>query len=287
VANACISSLEAEIEASRKAWDIAAAAKTATEKSTKSALAKAKKAEKSLADADRERAQRDQAIAKCLNQISALASGKYHAFLFLAYLLILLLADVCSLIFYLCLFVSVENTRVSLVPLQPDNEDPLMAVVNLLESNWISIQEILELARRVLMRIFVRLWPKKKADVPTADLKTLAAAFDTAEDPILLMKSRSVKRGAEGAIALAYAHGEEVDWEKVSSSRGRPLSELRGFFEKAKKYAPGIVSIITPSVASLTSTPSTPATSVSMPPPSAGATSPAPSSAAEPAAEVA
>jgi hypothetical protein len=133
------------------------------------------------------------------------------------------------------------------------------------------------------------LWPKKKADAPTADLKKLAMAFDTPKDPILLMKSRSVKRGAEGAIALTYAHGEEVDWEKVSSSRGRPLSELRGFFEKAKKYAPGIVSIITPSAASSTSTPasSTPTTSASMPPPSAGASSPAPSSAAEPAAEVA
>jgi hypothetical protein len=44
--------------------------------------------------------------------------------------------------------------------------------------------------------------------------------------PILLMKSRSVKRGAKGAIAFAYSHGEEVDWEKVSSSRGRPLSVL-------------------------------------------------------------
>jgi hypothetical protein len=99
------------------------------------------------------------------------------------------------------------------------------------------------------------LWPKKKADMPATDLKKLAAIFDTAEDPVLLMKGRSVKRGAEGAIALAYSHGEEVDWEKVSSSRGRPLSELRGFFEKAKKYTPGIVSIITPSAASSTSTP--------------------------------
>jgi hypothetical protein len=164
-----------------------------------------------------------------------------------------------------------------------------MAAVNLLELHWISVQEVLELTHRVLMRIFIGLWPKKKADMPTDDLKKLAAAFDTAEDHILSMKSRSVKRGAEGAIALAYSHGEEVDWEKVSSSRGRPLSELLGFFEKAEKYAPGIVSIITPSAASSTSTPasSTPATSASMPPPSAGATSPAPTSATEPAAEVA
>jgi hypothetical protein len=51
-ANACLSSLEVELEASRKAWDVVAAAKTTAEKSTKSALAKAKKAEKALAGAN-------------------------------------------------------------------------------------------------------------------------------------------------------------------------------------------------------------------------------------------
>jgi hypothetical protein len=58
-ANARISSLEAKLEASRKAWDVAAAAKTTAEKSTKSALAKAKKAEKALANANQERIQRE------------------------------------------------------------------------------------------------------------------------------------------------------------------------------------------------------------------------------------
>jgi septal ring factor EnvC (AmiA/AmiB activator) len=116
-ANARISSLEAELEASRKAWDVAAASKTAAEKSTKSALAKAKKAEKALADADQERVQREQAITKRLNQISALAGGKYHAFPFLVDLPILILTDVCLLIFCLCLFIFVEHTGVSLAPL--------------------------------------------------------------------------------------------------------------------------------------------------------------------------
>jgi hypothetical protein len=164
-----------------------------------------------------------------------------------------------------------------------------MAAVNFLELHWISVQEVLEVTCRVLTQFFVGLWPKKKADMPAADLKKLAAIFDTAKDPILSMKSRSVKWGAEGAIALAYSHGEEVDWEKVSSSHSRPLSELLGFFKKAKKYALGIVLIITPSVASSTSTPvpSTSATSGSMPPPNAGATSSAPTSATEPDAEVA
>jgi hypothetical protein len=218
-ANARISSLEAELKASRKAWDVAAAAKTTAENSTKSALARVKKAEKALADANQERIQREQAITKRLNKFLALAGGKYHAFPFFVDLPILILTDVCFLNFCLCPLVSLEHTGVSLAPLQPD-DDPLMAVVNLLESNWISIQEIFELASRVLTRIFVGLWPKQKADVPAADLKKLAMAFNTPEDPILLMKSRSMKRGAEGAIALTYAHGEEVKWEKVSSSRG-------------------------------------------------------------------
>jgi hypothetical protein len=70
------------------------------------------------------------------------------------------------------------------------------------------------------------LWPKQRADIENSDLKKLVKAFDTPEDPILLLKGRSIKWGAEGAIVLAYAHGEEVDWKKVSSFRGRPLSEL-------------------------------------------------------------
>jgi hypothetical protein len=79
-ANARISSLEAELKASKKAFDAAAAAKTAAEKSTKSALARAKKAEKSLADANQGHIQREQAVIERLNKISALAGGEYHAF---------------------------------------------------------------------------------------------------------------------------------------------------------------------------------------------------------------
>jgi hypothetical protein len=132
------------------------------------------------------------------------------------------------------------------------------------------------------------LWPKQKANVP--DLKNLAKAFDTSEDPIVAMKGLFLKRGAEGAIAFSYAHGEEVDWEKVISSPGRPRAELKAFFEKAKKYAPGIVSMISPLAASATGTApisSTSVTSGSVPPPDAGAASVTPTSAADREAEVA
>jgi hypothetical protein len=122
------------------------------------------------------------------------------------------------------------------------------------------------------------------------DLKNLAKAFDTPDDPILTMKGLSLKRGAEGAIAFSYAHGEEVNWEKVSSSHGYPRSELKAFFQKAKKYAPGIMSLISPSAASATATTplsSTPATSGSVPPPNAEAASATQTSAADREAEVA
>jgi phage-related minor tail protein len=79
VANARVSSLKAELEASRKAWEAATASKTTAEKSTKSALSRAKKAEKALDDANKECIQREQAVTECLNKMSALAGGKYHA----------------------------------------------------------------------------------------------------------------------------------------------------------------------------------------------------------------
>jgi hypothetical protein len=202
---------------------------------------------------------------------------------------VLLVADIFlpSLVFVFC--AAAEKVGLPLGLRQPDTEDPLMAAVDLLESNWKLVQEFLQLTRRMLSRMIVRLWPKKRAEMPVDNLKKLAEAFDTVEDPVLTMKSRSVKRGVEGAIALAQSHGEEVNWEKVSSSRAHPLSELLGYSEKAKKYVPCIVSIITPSAASSTSTPtsSTPAASASMPPSSAGANFSTPSTATEPAAEVA
>jgi hypothetical protein len=92
-----------------------------------------------------------------------------------------------------------------------------MAAVNLLKANWISVQEIFELVNRVLTRMFVGLWPKQKAEVPNNDLKKLAEAFNTTNDPVLQLKGLSLKRGAEGAIALSYAHGADFDWEKVTS----------------------------------------------------------------------
>jgi hypothetical protein len=101
--------------------------------------------------------------------------------------------------------------------------------------------------------MFVGLWPKQKVDIPKDDVKKLAKAFDTTEDPILQLKRLSLKRGAEGPIALSYAHGGDFNWEKVSSPHGCTRSELKSFFEKAQKFVPTIVSIISPSAMTTTS----------------------------------
>jgi hypothetical protein len=129
--------------------------------------------------------------------------------------------------------------------------------------------------------MFVGFWPKKRKEMPDDNLRKLLEAFVTTDDPILALKHTSMKRGIEGAIALAQSHGEEVDWEKVGSSHARPLSEMEGFFQKAKLYAPKIVSLISPLAASSTSAPRSSTT------PSSAPNASAPSIAMEPAAEVA
>jgi septal ring factor EnvC (AmiA/AmiB activator) len=86
--NARIASLEAELIASQKAFDSVTAAKANAKKLHKTTVAKVKKTEKALADANKEHFQREQAIAERLNTISTAAGGTYlSCYLFLLVLL--------------------------------------------------------------------------------------------------------------------------------------------------------------------------------------------------------
>jgi hypothetical protein len=102
-ANARVASLEAELKASRTAFDATTAAKVNAEKSAKSALARVKKAEKDLANANKEHLQREQAVAERLNQMSAAAGGTYYTFFhfvsFLALLCLLMYSFSAILLF--------------------------------------------------------------------------------------------------------------------------------------------------------------------------------------------
>jgi DNA anti-recombination protein RmuC len=104
-ANARIASLEAELKASQKAYDAATAAKAIAEKSQKSAIAKAKKAEKALADANQEHAQREQAVAERLHTMSTAAESKFLStcFLFFVPCCTGVFVDACLLLSFLLL----------------------------------------------------------------------------------------------------------------------------------------------------------------------------------------
>jgi hypothetical protein len=106
------------------------------------------------------------------------------------------------------------------------------------------------------------LFPNKKNEMPVNNLRNLVEDFDALEDPVLQLKLSSVRRGVEGTISLTQSHGENVDWEKVSSDYARRPEEMKEFFVEAKKYAPKLVSLILP-----TPTPSASAPSSSAPAP--------------------
>jgi hypothetical protein len=162
-----------------------------------------------------------------------------------------------------------------------------MNAVNLLKENWISIQETFELVSRVLSRLFVGLWPKKRSIVLKDNLTELPKSFDTTEDPTLQLKGLSIKHGAEGAIALSLAHGTDFDWERVSSPHGHTRDEMKAFFEKAKKLAPALLTTISPSAASAVPAAPPPAAKDPLPPLTSGEELAAPSSTTEHNAEVA
>jgi hypothetical protein len=167
-AHARISALEAELKASREAWESANAARVSAEKAAKSAENKAKKAKKALAESQQRKAEREQSIAKHLDKISVLIGSKCR-FAPLEYLLMLSFADICLLI-CLCLCGAAEKIGESWKLHQPNTKDPLLAAVDLLESNWKLVQNVLQLTRNVLIHMFVRFWPKKRKEMPGDNL---------------------------------------------------------------------------------------------------------------------
>jgi hypothetical protein len=90
-------------------------------------------------------------------------------------------------------------------------KDPLLDVVDILESNCKNAKNLLQRTRHVLTRLFFEFFLKKKNDVLAENLKRLADSFNTLEDPMLQLKRLSMKREVEGMVALSLSHGEQVD----------------------------------------------------------------------------
>jgi hypothetical protein len=167
-----------------------------------------------------------------------------------------------------CIFCDAAEQLGEIIKLRLDSaKDPLLDTVDILELNWRNVRNVLQWTRHVLPRLFVGLFPKKKDEMPVGNLRKLVEAFDTLEDPVLQLKLSSIKRGVEGTIALTQSHGENVDWEKVSSSYARCPSEMKELFAEAKKYAPKLMSLILPAPTPSASAPSSSALSPKDPSP--------------------
>jgi hypothetical protein len=93
----------------------------------------------------------------------------------------------------LCLCGIAEKIGESWKLRQPNTKDPLLAAVDLLESNWKLVQNVLQLTHNVLIHMFVGFWPKKRKEMPSDNLWKLLEAFETTDDPILALKHMSVK----------------------------------------------------------------------------------------------
>jgi hypothetical protein len=94
---------------------------------------------------------------------------------------------------YLCFYDAADNIGEFWRLRQASSEDPLLDAVDVLESNWKLLQNILQQTRHVLIHMFVGFWPKKKDEMPAYNLRKLIVAFDTIEDPVRAMKRILVK----------------------------------------------------------------------------------------------
>jgi hypothetical protein len=269
---ACVASLEAELKTTSQALKDANIANASAEKAAKIAEAKAKKAKKALAEVAQKQFNREGAVIERLDAICTSVGSKFLV-------LSLCLANIISvdMIFLAYLYFRDAAEQVGEVwKLRLESaKEPLLDSVDVLESKWRLVQDVVQQTRHVLPRLFVGLFLRKKDELPIGNLRKLVESFDTIKDHVLAIKFSPGKQGVEGTITLTQSHGEEVDWEKVGSSYARPLAEMKEFFKKAKEYAPQLVSLILP-----TPTPATPAPMTSAP-------SSSPPASTDPAAKVA
>jgi hypothetical protein len=110
-------------------------------------------------------------------------------------------------------------------------------------------------ARRAFKRLFGHFFPRQKEP---EDLLALVDVFNAVEDPTLNYHRAATKTGVEISMAMAMAHGEVVDWDKVSSSHavdkaGQPTS-LVPFLKNAKRLSKKMMSLVHTPSASATPT---------------------------------
>jgi hypothetical protein len=112
-------------------------------------------------------------------------------------------------------------------------------------------------AHRDFKRLFRHFFRRQKEP---EDLLALADIFNAVEDPALNYRRAARKTGVEISMPMAMAHGEVVDWDKVSSShavyKAGQLTSLVPFLKNAKRFSKKMISLVHPtSTRSVSATP--------------------------------
>jgi hypothetical protein len=140
----------------------------------------------------------------------------------------------------------------------------LLDDVGVLEATYDLVRDILSRTRKICGCLFSIFFLKKKKEMPE-HLGKLVKKLDSPEDPTLSLKWFSMEIGAKVTMALAMAHGEEVNWNKVISSMAKDEAAkdvvMKHFLDEAKKYSSKMMALIIPDDTPLASaTPSATAT---------------------------
>jgi hypothetical protein len=163
-----MASLEAKLKTTSKAHKDADAARISVDKAANTAEAKASKAEKALADVGHKHANREGAVVKQLDAIVTSVGSKF----FILPLCLATLLPVNILLLSYLYFHDVAEHLGEVMKLRLEcAKDPLLDSVDVLESNWRVVRDVLQWTHHVLPHLFAELFPKKKAEKPVLQMK--------------------------------------------------------------------------------------------------------------------
>jgi hypothetical protein len=160
--------LEDELKTNAEALKDANAAKVSADNAAKAAETKAKRAEKALAEAAQKQTKREQAVVERLDAICTSVGSKYFA---LSFCFAELMSIDMLLLAYLYFCDAAEKLGEVWKLRQESVEDPLLDAVDVLESNWKLARDVLQQTGHVLICMFIRLFPRKKDELPIDNLR--------------------------------------------------------------------------------------------------------------------
>ena len=101
--------------------------------------------------------------------------------------------------------------------LDEDKVDPTLDALKLLEGNSIYCRNVINNCRKVVARLHGHVFPTEKL-AEDYDLLELVHRFAATVDPFINYRRSQRQSGVEVAMPTLMAHGEPVNWKKVSSS---------------------------------------------------------------------